>query len=254
MAGFAQLSSPTSSERLRRYPQVSLYIHDYSWTRLDPHIRRKILALFPKRQDVELGMMASPPGWFATVYAHQYAELGVAGRAAHVNGVLAYPMDVWKEMVASARHNGFSSIAPIMSPNSGQFASYPFDSSHWDYLRLAALIGGGLTTDSPSRFFLEQKPEYRQFVEQELIWAKQHHLHASFIVSPGTSGTNFRAQTDEVVSELQKAGAIPDEFIVENYEPDPKPGYVNIVGGEDQNSTVASVALSIAEKPYLSQK
>lgn len=245
VAGFADLADPAASTRLRehRARSVILYIHDYAWTRSLVADRRKVLALFGQGQDVEFGLMPDPSHWFHTVYRTQYTALGVTGHRGHVNGVKKRSITNWRRFVDAARQQGFVSIAPVAAPNSGQYVEFPFASSYWDFLRAAAVYGGGLTTDCPSDFFLTQPAGYRTFVMQELRWGKSAHLHTAFIVSPGQSGVDFLARTQDVLAELQTHGALPDEFIVENYEATPRRDYPNVVGPEGQKGAVASVAL-----------
>lgn len=246
VAGLEALGDPDASPRLRANGRVSLYIHDYAWTRLKLAKRRRILALFSGPQDVELGLVPDPVRWFRTVWEPQYAALGVKGRSAHVNGLGPSRGRTWRLFVDEARRHGFASVAPVMAPNSRQYLAYPFDSPHWDYLRAAALYGGGLTTDAPSDHFLAEPAGYRAFIAAELGWARSRHLLGAFIVSPGKSGRSFWADTTQVLAALETAHVEPDLFIVENYEPAPAPGYANPVGREDQPDTVAAVALSLA--------
>lgn len=248
VAGLEALADPDASRGLRADGHVGLYIHDYAWTRLPLARRRQILALFPGPQDVELGLVPDPARWFRTVWEPQYAALGVRGRTAHVNGLGATRGRTWRLFVDEARRHGFTSVAPVMAPNSRQYVAHPFGSPHWDYLRQAALYGGGLTTDAPSDHFLTEPPGYRAFVAAELAWARSQHLVAAFIVSPGRSGRSFWPDTERVLAGLRTADIEPDLFIVENYEPAAESDYPNPVGRDDEPGTIAATALSIARQ------
>lgn len=245
VAGLAALADPAATVRLRRDGRVRLYIHDYAWTRLPEATRRRILRLFPRGQDVEFGLVRDPARWFGTVWQTQYARPGVHGLAAHVNGLSPATIGRWPAFVAAARANGFSSIAPVMAPNSGQYRHDPFEARRWDYVRDAARLGGGLTVDAPADRFLDQPPGYCRFVLAELAWARSHRLHGSLIVSPGRSGPLFRRRAAAVLDALRRAGTLPDEFVVENYEPAPTPAYPNGVGTERDPASVAAAALDL---------
>lgn len=145
----------------------------------------------------------------------------------------------WKDYIDAARGYGVMNMAPIFT-NNGLTADYSQDfatSSYWATAREAALYGGGLSFDSPPGFFnqftsnwfkaMGQDPDtYINFVESEIRWATSEGLRSSVIISPFGTGmtdtvqTDYLEQTKVMIARLQKDGAMPSQFIVENYNLD----------------------------------
>ncbi|MBS1089924.1 hypothetical protein [Gluconobacter wancherniae] len=145
----------------------------------------------------------------------------------------------WKDYVDAARGYGVMNMAPIFT-NNALTADYSQDfatSSYWATAREAALYGGGLSFDSPPGFFNQftstwfkamgqDSDTYINFVESEIRWATSEGLRSSVIIAPfGTGMTDtiqadYLEQTKAMVARLQKDGAMPSQFIVENYNLD----------------------------------
>jgi hypothetical protein len=247
VAGFPALAQPNVAASFRAC-RPKLYIHDYSWTRQPVDVRTHILANFPGPADVELGLNNTPEKYFAGTFKQQYLDNGVKLAAAHVNGFRPDRLDVWARFVTAAKSVGFTSVSPIATPNGGQWKDAPFSSSTWDWIRVGAKQGGGLTVDCPSGFFLHQPAGYKKFIQDEIQWARQNHLHAAFIFSPGPKGDDsFAEDTVEVFKVLKSMDASPDEYIVENYEPTPRADYKNDVGTAEMKQSVLGVARNLSD-------
>lgn len=146
----------------------------------------------------------------------------------------------WKGYVDNARAEGILNVAPVWSANgldvdySGDFAT----SAYFANVREAALYGGGLSFDSPPWFFNdftkawfpnfnEAADTYVRFIEQQIKWATSEGLRTSMIISPNDTDSgqsssqvwdhNLLAATKTMVARLQADGAMPSQFIVENY-------------------------------------
>lgn len=248
VVGFDSLANPMNSKNFRKICRTGLYIHGYIWTRTPPGENEAILAAFADQpMDVELGMVNTPESWFRDAYRTKFIDAGVRARHSHVNGFNPQHLDLWRRFVKAGQACGLETIAPIFSPNHGQYKTAPFSSSSWDNLRDGAKYGGAITTDSPPQFFWGQPSAYRQFIVDELSWANEAGLHSTFIVSPASSGDNFLDDTKRTVEFLHKNGALPKAWIVENYDPKANAFYANRVGSEDDQETILGVALWLAK-------
>ncbi|MBM2765941.1 hypothetical protein [Burkholderia anthina] len=243
VTGFDSLANPENTEFLRKSCRVALYVHGYIWTRTAPEVQKEILASFKgDLMEVELGLTNNPDNWFEHGYKRKYIDAGVHAKRAHVNGFKSDRADVWGEFVTAARSYGIETVAPIFSPNSRQYVGAPFSSSSWDVLRRAAKMGGGLTTDSPPHYFLRQPREYQRFVLDEVSWAKHAGLHTTFIISPNNSGDKFLDETKRTIDFLSKNDAIPNSWVVENYNSKAGVSYLNKIGSENNSESVLGVA------------
>jgi len=248
IAGFDDLVNPESTDQLRAFCQIRLYIHTNAWLRASEDTRKAIAAIFSGPQDVEFGLWKNPQRFFRYQYARDFESFGIQGENAFVNGLMPSRMDGWRLFVDEAKKAGYQTVSPVVSPNSNQYREHPFDDEYWDYVREAARYGGGLITDAPSDFFWNQRAEYRRFIVREIQWTNKEGLHSGFIISPGRSGDDFLSLTQKTLSFLKDNDALPGEFVVENYKDSPRAGYRNTVGDESEDSTIASVALWLVSR------
>ncbi len=249
ISGFTDLANPANTYALEAC-HVRLYLHRVAWERTLPGTREAILGVFKNAGSpvVEIEMHSNPTIYFRGYFTQQFLASGVVSREAHVNYFsVEHPFAEWTNFVDAGRAVGLSIVAPIFSPNNGQFQRGSFVSPIWDKVRMAAIYGGGLTLDPPSDFFLAQSYDYRRFTLDEIRWANVHHLRSTVIVSPGKSRGNFLYDTERFVSILKAAGAQPTQYVVENYEPRPDSTYQNSVGSEQGGNSVAAVALWIEQ-------
>ena len=243
VAGFADLADANGTARLRRQANVRLYIHNTAWIAASPALRRRVLSVFGSSApcDIELGEVDDAAGWFAGAWRELYLAYGVRPGRAHVN--VSSLEAAWETYVHVARQAGFRSVSPILTPNLREFRRGAFDAPVWSNKRDAARAGGGITTDSPVTTYFDMPEAYRKYVAAELAWARSHGLWSAFIVSPGRSGQRFASLLKAQHADLKRRGCAPDEYIVENYEPNPPSSYVNMVGSEAQANSIAGVSL-----------
>ena len=118
------------------------------------------------------------------------------------------------------RVHGVMNVAPVWSDNE---LSDVATSDAFANIRAAALYGGGIALDTPPEFVFNLAagdPAYIPALEALLRWCTANGLRSSMILSPdGGAGVdpNLLANTQKLVSMLQAAGAMPSQFIVENY-------------------------------------
>ncbi|AIO32076.1 hypothetical protein [Burkholderia pseudomultivorans] len=249
VTGFDSLADPSNTALLRKTCRVGLYVHGYVWTRTPADEHKAVLSVFKDTpMEVELGLAGDAQGWFEHGYKPKYIDQGIRTKRAHVNGLDSEDrLDVWKRFVGVARTYGLETISPIFSPNSRQYMTASFSSPIWNFLREGATIGGALTTDSPPHYFLQQPDAYRQFILDELTWAKHNGLRATFIISPNNSGMKFLDDTKRTVEYLVKHNAVPDAWIVENYNAGANPAYANKIGSESNEQNILGVALWLSK-------
>lgn len=247
--GFLSLSKPESTQNFRSLCGVYLYIHWFIWKSISPENKKTILEIFSGHNtDIEVNLPDNPHKWFEEVYGKKFSSAGVLASTMHVNFFASEKIELWKIFVSEAKSNGFKVIAPIFSPNSGQYKNGPFSSAKWDFLRQGAKLGGGLTTDSPPYFFLSQPEAYRKFVVDEIKWAKSEGLYTTFIISPAkVTKANFLEDTERTIRFLEANASVPDEYVVENYFADNTIQYPIMVGKETDKNSVVGVALHIAK-------
>jgi hypothetical protein len=243
ISGFVDLAKPSNTDALRTC-NPSLYLHWYAWSTTPPDKKQAILALFKGDPIIEIDLHSN---YFQGLYATQFP--GIAAHEAHVNYFdVNHPLSEWTQFVDAGRAAGLSVMAPIFTPNNGQWRQGAFSSPLWDKVRQAASYGGGLTLDPPSDVFIGQGAGYQAFAVDEIKWANANHLVTTVIISPGKSGGNFLQDTQALVATLHGAKADPTQYVVENYEPHPAANYVNKVGNDHAGQTVAAIALWVAQQ------
>jgi hypothetical protein len=168
---------PEHSVILRNSCKVSLYIHDYIWTRIKggDATRRAILGMFRGTGTavVELPIWSNGPVFFQGYYRHHYLDLGVVAHQANVNGSLKVTLAQWRSYVSGARAVGFTVVAPVFAPNvAANWHGAHVNPALWRRIKARALLGGGLTVDAPPAFFFWYTPAYRRFVIHEIRWTQ----------------------------------------------------------------------------------
>ncbi len=132
------------------------------------------------------------------------------------------PLDLanWKSQVDLLRSQGVMNVAPVWSDNE---LSDVATSDAFANIRAAALYGGGLSVDAPPEFVFDLAQgdnAYIPALEALFRWCTANGLRSSMILSPdGGAGNdpNLLANTQKLVAQLQAAGAMPSQFIMENY-------------------------------------
>jgi hypothetical protein len=133
-------------------------------------------------------------------------------------------------------------VGPVLTPGGDEkHFNEPFATSdYWKDARLAAIYGGSLAIDIPSRnFFLV--PHWAKFEESQIRWANSAGVRSDLILSPGGS-RSFMADTQAVLARLVADDAVPISITIENYEP----GSASTIGEETAPETLNAVALWVA--------
>jgi hypothetical protein len=253
--GFGSLGDPSATAALRKSGCVRLYVHDFIWEKLDEPTRSRIARTFRGCPPpwIEVGVSSHAEQYWANLY-NTYDSAGLKPVAAHANlvsGKNALTEAQWRNLVDVGRSHGLEVIAPIWTPNSGQWKTSTTADPKWDEMKRMASYGGGVTIDAPAWFFLSAPDGYKVFVEDEVRWARKAHIKSTWIFSPPrTDKGNFLADVTKTLNILKKQRALPDDYVVENYMAKPPAGFPFIVGDERTPETVCFVAKWI-EQHYL---
>jgi len=140
--------------------------------------------------------------------------------------------------------------APIESPNTHP-ATAQWDSPEYDYYRQVALAGGAICTDAPPMFFFGQSQNYRDFLYDQITWAKENGLVVVVIVSPYLVD-DYYAAAEAYRDDLIAHGCTPDVWVVELYGNghEDVDGQRHWIGNEDDPQTQLGVATHGFLWPY----
>ena len=263
LQGFADLADPSNTVSLIATGRASEYLH---WAALVDAATGKdevagaeaTRAQITAMQGVfahssgplaELDYNADPQGYFSGLFASDFGALGFHPTNANVNMFALWQsasgVAAWDAYVNQARAHGMQSVAPIYSPN-----DLPQPVSWADPMfapiRAMALYGGAIGIDAPPSFFFAQGASYQQFIVDEIKWGVANGLRVSVIVSPYAGNSTYLADTGTFVKALVAAGAVPTQWVAENYDVPVPAGYPNYLGSEDQTNTVDNIALWLA--------
>ncbi len=181
----------------------------------------------------------------------------------------AADLAVMQQQICNAVQSGAEDVAVVMTPNGGAedladgFAAAPF----WANVRAAALFGGGIGLDVPPTYWTLREPAYRAQVTQMVAWANASGIRSSIIVSPhaekpdaaGHSGgcgydPAFVQNTRRLVTSLADAGALPTQWVVEDYgAAGPSCSTGNDVAADGQPESLNAAALLLAESAPVSR-
>lgn len=242
VTGFRSLADSDATGQLREKYDVSLYIHAEAWRTLDDQTRSRILQNFSGTGPavIELGYNPTGDSFFRHFYKPVFIDKGVHAEVALINGLCQDGLDNAKTYVDAARTYGLQKVAIVFTPNSGQYASYPFEDPRWTCAREIAKYGGAIAIDAPPHFYLNQPAGYRTFVEQEIRWAKDNGVKQYYILSPNASGEKFFDEAKQTIATLAGSG-LPSNFVFETYDIH-RGDMANQVGSETEPDTVAGVA------------
>ena len=247
VVGFSSLGDPAATAQLRATGRVGLYIH---FSALPPALKTGRLApVYDAFRGTGNGVaefgdtFMSNPDFVNGQFRTFFTGLGQAPWAALVNAVDnfvgATPQTVaaWQAQAATARTLGIRLLLPISAPNDNyDVDDDPGTHPHWALLRDVASAMGGVAIDAPPAYFLHNNaraPQYRRWLVQFMHWmAKQgtaeqgtaeqgvagRGMRVFWIISPDTSGTEFLADTQSMVAYLSDHKALPNYWIVENYD------------------------------------
>ena len=261
--GFADLADASNTTSLMATGRVSEYLHwaaliDASTGKLQVPGAQATLAQIAQMKTVfahssgplaELNYDANPQSYFSGLFTTDFTKLGFHPTNANVNMFelwrSAGGVATWDSYVNQARDTGLQTVAPIYSPNDVP-GSFAWSDAQFDPIRAMALYGGAIGIDAPPSFFFAQNSGYQQFIQQEIKWGVAHGLRVSVIVSPYTGRTTYLADTQNFVQTLIAAGAVPTQWVAENYDVPVPADYPNRLGSEDQPNTVDNIALWLA--------
>ena len=252
--GFPSLANPDSTALLRKSGRVGLYLHAEAWRPLDADTQKTILKVFENTGPsvVELGFNATSKGYFKNFYKVGFIDRGVFAETALVNGLSKAEKDQAHDYIDNARLYGLKRVAPVFSPNSGQFKTSSFSDARWNNLRETALYGGALAIDSPPHVFLALGQKYQQFVIDEITWARSQHIPVYAIISANASKERFFKESRSMLGVLRRNNAPPSHYVLETYDlkflDSP-----NTVGGESEKGTLLNVALELLQHHWLGQ-
>jgi hypothetical protein len=252
--GFNALRNGDEFEELLETHHVGLYEHGNAIAAAakEPGLLTDIEQVFhgTGHGQAELGQVGwnyftLPPSY--GYYKSQYLENGLHPSEANIDtasdsaapGQLEEDEKQWNEYVDAAKTVGIETVAPIVGPNipsepklgENVFATNPF----YALQREESLYGKAMAFDVPPNFFLTggSGPGYQKFIVQAIQWGNAHGLRTTVLVSPYPwptntggrletfdefTGNRFESDTQEFVRQLTKAGAIPSEWSVDNYE------------------------------------
>ena len=198
---------------------------------------------------IEFGYSDNPVAW-SSRYTNHYRSImdahGVTPKFIASNGLNADGRDVNKaqayidNMRLAVGPN--TVVASIFTPNGGQWTQGKFTSSRWSLQRDIASRGGGIVVDAPPTFWKTQPSGYQNFLIDEVKWANGAGKKSYVILSPGNGTTTFLADTQTYVRRMEDVGAIPSQWIVENYQPIGT-HEDNPIGSESVTNNVHNVAL-----------
>ncbi len=209
--------------------------------------------------------VASQAAYFGSSLTGSFAQFGAMPDEALINmfssdDVNSLAQTNWKTYIDDARAAGIQRLEPIFSPNGDTSTSQIYDLNSfldpvYNNVRAAALYGGGLALDLPPAYLYDltgSSPalgaKYLAFVEQEINWANANGIRSTVIISPYSSGVGFLDYTQDLVQRLQADGAVPQQYIVENYAATASPmEQYNYVGSDQNTNNLAGVALWLAQ-------
>lgn len=222
--------------------------------------------------EAELGYVGAnyftlPAKAYPAYYQYQYVRSGLNPNAANVDvpdrPLRAIKFDQrnmrsWKLWVQAGRSVGIASMAPIVAPNAAwkphsrifprtQREYYDLNSAFYDLARFEASYGGGIAFDTPPNFFLTggSGQGYQRFIEQAIRWGNAQGIRTTVLISPYPSRRAFSHDTTEFVSDLVANGAIPTEWVVDDYE-NTNPNDARAMGPETRANTTTNAGLWLA--------
>ncbi len=219
------------------------------------------IQFFGGRYPAEVNMNTLTNSGDGTGSYHSSAGEAEPGRA--YNGyVSAADLAVMERQVCAAVRHGARNVAIVMTPNGGSedladgFDAAPF----WANVRAAALFGGGIGLDVPPTYWVLRGAGYQAQVARMVAWANASGIRSSLIVSPyaekpdaaghaGGCGYDpaFVQNTRRLVADLANVGALPTQWVAENYgAAAPGCGTANDVTADQEAESLNAVALALA--------
>ena len=248
IGGLPSLSNPNASSAFRATPSSGIYLH---FNATDPTFFSSTMRQYseglcrkPVVVEISLGGGFAPPFWTAA-WKTNVTGYGFEPRIAVVNvameqaeapaGAPEIELKAFEAFAKSGKtEGGLQILAPLflqirlvargLRVMLRRWAiAHTWSDPWWDRLRTMALFGGGIAFDAPPAFFLRGLPDqaqikaYQAFTIAGLRWAADHHLWSTFIISPYFDGVAFQRDSENAYRILLDADALPQTWIVENY-------------------------------------
>ena len=264
LPGFATLSNPSETSILRATERVSLYSHVQAIVGNEGspaalQNTQQIAAVFANTGagQAELNISDDPTIYLRNVLNGVFMLAGLYPTTANVNltdftsgGETAFDTYVDVGRATTSVQN----YAPIFSPNASGLNIGSFGDPQWDAIRADAIYGGGLSLDTPPAYFLgaPQAAAYEAFTVDEIKWALGEGLRVTMILSSSQNDPNFLANTQAMVATLIEKGALPTQWVVEDYDPVDTAASLNAIGSETASNSVTGVALWLAQNAPVS--
>lgn len=161
----------------------------------------------------------------------------------------------WTSYVDAAMANGIATVAPIITPDGYNGATFGWDPTFtdpaYDGARKMAAYGHAIALDAPPNYYNELKivnpavaEEYLNFVEQEINWANSSNVRSELIVARYDDDSTYVDDVKNFVQRLVADGAIPAKYIVENYDPTTS---TLAIGSDTDPNSLAGAALWLAQ-------
>ena len=188
-----------------------LYVHEIGWDATSSADQSTISTTFP-----------APPIWESSFPVEHIESILSTRLPGHWNSVeilcLDSPSDNiadWQQLQSDLGTKA-AKLAPILGPNSGEWQTYPWSDSHWDFIRQAALLGGAIATDAPPSFYFTQPEGYREFIADMMTWGHANGVTVVGLLFPYNTA-DFWENTAAYMADLQARGARPDKWAVDCY-------------------------------------
>ena len=264
--GMPSLAEPRATAQLRHTSKAGLYIHWYSTEEQFSHGSLPAVEhVFGNSRNCIAEVNIFDAGFFKTEWVDHIRHNGFdpstvtvnIDASEHPDPIPAERVSNFERFVDEGRQEGVQIVAPFVSPNGSMSVSHKFADPWWDRQREMALYGGGIAFDSPPAFFLYQRPPaeiaaYQTFTADALVWAHSHNLYAVMVLSPRFDGGHFLQNARRVYEILLARQALPDAWVIENYDADPTlsptklPSFGTPMAPDSQPETQAGVALWFA--------
>ena len=250
---------PSNTALLQETGRASVYVHSYGmelYSQSMPSVIQNFSASGPGIFE----MSERNPNWQAQLLTNHWQPKEAFDNTLDFGGNLT-ASDYAQAMqdVAQANAAGIQLVLPIISPNLGIYGNWLTDPA-WTLERELAQKMGGIAIDTPANYFINMPASYRDFVEQEIKWANANGLVSAIIVSPYNVSTDngmpdgwypqfwsdptFLEATKQEVAILVSNGAVPTQWVAENYGDTP---YMTQIGSDADPESVNGVALWLAE-------
>lgn len=165
----------------------------------------------------------------------------------------------WANKIRSRSELANISIAGFVTPGGNDDAADPLqgegghtwnenDSIYGPFCQ-ACLYTGGIAHDIPSTNLVNLGNGWPQFVASQIKWGASKSIRNSVVFSPGGS-TTFMEDTRGAVAKLVAAGAIPNDWSIENYQEGTEnnaTGNATISSNENTPESINAVALWVAQ-------